>query len=492
MSSRQAAIAALLLGALTVCGFAPLRWFPAPLATLALLFVLWRNAATPGAAAGLGWLWGVGCFLGGVSWVFVSMHDVGGMPAAFAALATLALCAGLALYPALAGWLFARLRCGSMGRDALLAAGAWTAGEWLRGTLLTGFPWLSVGYSQSPPSPLAGYAAVLGVYGISLLVALLAALLAFCWRRIATSMIALAIFGGGAALQQVEWTQPVGAPLTVSLLQGNIAQDSKWNPQLVPNSLDTYARLARAHPAQLLVLPETALPMFLDDVPDAYLTELRANGPALFGVAVHAPDANRPDGYTNSAVTLSAEGRLQSYSKTHLVPFGEYVPPGFAWFLALMRVPMSDFSAGAAYQRPLEIAGQKIAANICYEDLFGEEILRALPEATLLINLSNTAWFGDSLAQPQHLQIAQMRAMETGRSMLRATNTGMTAAVRPDGRVIAELRPFAADALRVEVRGFGGLTPFSRWGNALALMLALGAALPALLRRRLTAASRGG
>jgi len=492
MFSRKTEIAALLLGALTVCGFAPLRWFPLPLITLALLFVLWRNAATPRRAAWLGWLWGLGCFLGGVSWVYVSMHDVGGMPAPFAALATLLLCACLALYPALAGWLFARFRCDSAGRDALLVAGTWTVAEWLRGILLTGFPWLAVGYTQSPPSPLAGYAAVLGVYGISLLVAALAALLAFSWRRPGNALIMLGVATGGYLLQQIAWTQPVGTPLTVSLLQGNISQDSKWDPQLLTNSLDTYARLARTHPAQLLVLPETALPMFLDDVPEEYLRELTANGPTLFGVAMHTRAVDNPDGYTNSAVTLSADGRLQSYAKSHLVPFGEFVPPGFAWFLALMQMPMSDFSAGPAYQRPLEIAGQKIAPNICYEDLFGEEILRTLPEATLLINLSNTAWFGDSLAQPQHLQIAQMRAMETGRTMLRATNTGMTAAVRPDGRIVAELPAFTADALAVEVHGFAGMTPFAHWGNSLALLLALGALVPALLQRRLTATGRGG
>jgi len=492
MSNRRTEIAALLLGALTVCGFAPLRWFPLPLITLALLFVLWRNAATPRRAAWLGWLWGFGCFLGGVSWVYVSMHDVGGMPAPFAALATLLLCACLALYPALAGWLFARFRCGSAGRDALLVAGTWTAGEWLRGILLTGFPWLSIGYTQSPPSPLAGYAAVLGVYGISLLVAGLAALLAFSWRRPRSALIVLGVVTGGYLLQPIAWTQPVGAALTVSLLQGNISQDSKWDPQLLTNSLDTYARLARTHPAQLLVLPETALPMFLDDVPEEYLRELMTNGPTLFGVATHTPTTGNPDGYTNAAVTLSADGRLQAYAKSHLVPFGEFVPPGFAWFLALMRMPMSDFSAGPAYQRPLEIAGQKIAPNICYEDLFGDEILRALPEATLLINLSNTAWFGDSLAQPQHLQIAQMRAMETGRYMLRATNTGMTAAVRPDGTVMAELPAFTADALVVEVQGFAGMTPFARWGNAPTLLLAVASLVPALLRRRLTATGRGG
>ncbi|MDP2108282.1 MAG: apolipoprotein N-acyltransferase, partial [Rhodocyclaceae bacterium] len=173
---------------------------------------------------------------------------------------------------------------------------------------------------------------------------------------------------------------------------------------------------------------------------------------------------------------------LQSYAKQHLVPFGEYVPPGFAWFFGLVNIPMSDFSAGPPRQAPLVIAGQQVAANICYEDLFGEEIIRALPQATLLINLSNTAWFGDSLAQPQHLQIARLRALETGRTMLRATNTGITAAIAPDGRVLGALPAFTSGALHIEAQGFTGLTPYARWGNALALLLAICAVLPAFLQ----------
>jgi apolipoprotein N-acyltransferase len=183
------------------------------------------------------------------------------------------------------------------------------------------------------------------------------------------------------------------------------------------------------------------------------------------------------------AVSQAPTFSVQTYAKRHLVPFGEYIPPGFDWFFQLVQIPMSDFSAGPRDQPPLAIAGQQIAPNICYEDLFGEEIIRALPQATLLVNLSNTAWFGDSLAQPQHLQIARLRAMETGRTMLRATNTGITAAIAPDGRVLGRLPAFTAGALRIEAQGFSGLTPYARWGNALALLLAALALLPGWLRR---------
>jgi apolipoprotein N-acyltransferase len=421
--------------------------------------------------------------------VYVSLHDVGGMPMAVAAIATLLFCSTLSLFPALAGGLFGRWQCGSCNRDAWLAAAVWMFGEWLRGWVLTGFPWLSIGYSQSPPSPLSGYAAILGVYGVGFIAAGIAAYAAFSWRRAEARLsilLIVAICAFGYLLQRMDWTRPSGPPLTVSLLQGNIEQRTKWDRNRLANSLHTYARLAREYPAQLIVLPETALPMFLDDIPKEYLQELTRDAAVLAGVAVTVKheDATERDGYANAAVALASGARTQAYAKSHLVPFGEYVPTGFSWFLGLMQVPMSDFTSGPSFQPPLEIAGQRIAPNICYEDLFGEEIIRSLPQATLLVNISNTAWFGDSLAQPQHLQIAQMRAMETGRSMLRSTNTGMTAAISPDGRIIAALPAFTTGGLTVAVQGYAGMTPYARWGNLLALLLAAGALLPAWLRHR--------
>ena len=480
-------VAALLLGAATVLGFAPFGLFPLPILALALLFQLWRRAASPRAAAFLGFAWGLGFFLAGVSWVYVSQHDVGGMALPLAALATLLFCAYLALFPALAGWLFARFKCGQPWRDALLAAGAWMLAEWLRGWLFTGFPWLALGYSQSPPSPLAGFAPVVGSYGIAFIAALIAGLLGLAWKQMWPALAVVGIVAAGAMLRGMAWTQPVGEPLTVALLQGNVPQNLKWDPQKLGLSIDTYLALARAHPAQLTVLPETAIPLMFDQVPREILRGLTANGDVMLGVAVRLAQG----GYVNGAVALNSELRSQGYAKSHLVPFGEFVPPGFAWFFNLVRIPMSDFTAGPLQQPTLAIAGQKIAPNICYEDLFGEQILRALPEATLLVNLSNTAWFGDSLAQPQHLQISQMRALETGRPMLRATNTGMTAAVAPDGSVSGVLPAFTRDAMRVEVRGYTGLTPYARHGNVLALIIAAVALFPALLQRRRKVAAVG-
>jgi apolipoprotein N-acyltransferase len=476
---KRSAVAALLLGAATVLGFAPFGIFPLPLLTLALLFHLWRKAGSPRQAALLGFAWGLGFFLAGVSWVYVSLHDVGGLALPLAALATLLFCALLALFLALAGYAFRRWLGGGIGAQALLAAGAWTLADWLRGWLFTGFPWLAVGYSQGPPSPLAAYAPLIGVLGVGFLTALAAGLLAFGWKRFGPAAAVVAIIGAGFGLHGLGWTEPVGEPLTVSLLQGNIPQTLKWVPENLPLSIDTYTRLAARHPARLTVLPETAIPLMFDDIPRHVLRDLTNNGDALIGMAVRTRRQGKVDGYSNGAVAITPAFEAQGYAKVHLVPFGEFIPPGFGWFFGLVNIPMSDFTAGPPRQKPLEIAGQRVMPNICYEDLFGDEILAGLPAATLLVNLSNTAWFGDSLAQPQHLQIAQMRALETGRPWLSATNTGMTAAIAPDGTISAVLPPFTADGLTVSVRGYEGLTPFARMGNVPVLLLAFLACLPA-------------
>ncbi|WP_374691831.1 apolipoprotein N-acyltransferase [Accumulibacter sp.] len=477
-----------------VTAFAPLAWFIVAWLSLGGLFVLLGRTVDEGRcardAALVAASHGFGLFLAGVSWIHVSLSVFGGMPAAVAALATVLFCLLLSVFAALAGALYVRLAATGWLRRALLFAALWTLGEWLRGWVLTGFPWLTAGYAQTPPSPLAGYAPLLGVPGVSLASALVGALLSEVLRRwlaidgcpargwlrwcpaLPIAGIAL-ILAAGQMLHELRWTQPVGEPISVALLQGNVAQEMKWRPERFAESLRIYYQLARDHPAQLTVLPETALPAFLDQVPVEYLDALqelaqRQHGDLLLGVAVS--EGYRK--YFNSALSLGASGR-QRYDKVHLVPFGEFVPPGFAWFMALANIPMSDFTAGLPRQPPLLLAGQQVAINICYEDVFGEEIIDSLPAATLLVNISNVAWFGDSLAPAQHLQIARMRALESGRMMLRATNTGMTAIVDVDGSVRAVLPPFTRGALRGEVRGHTGATPYVRWGNWPVVVLAL-------------------
>lgn len=467
-----------LAGAAGVFAFAPFEQFWLLPLLLAFLFSLLRGAGDWRQAAWRGGLFGLGLFLAGVSWVYVSLSVFGGMPMPLAALATLLFCAYLALFPALLGGLFRRFLPPSLARQALLFAGLWALADLLRGWLFTGFPWLALGYAQAPPSPLAGFAPLLGVYGLSLLTALTGAWL--LWRPWGWLSIGL-LLAGGWGLQQMQWTQPRGEPVSIALVQGNIAQDLKWQPERFVATLALYRDLVERHPARLTLLPETALPAFIDYVPQDYLLELKAlaqrqQGDLLLGVPTGEGEA-----YWNSAVSFGSSPS-QQYSKTHLVPFGEFIPPGFAWFLQLARIPMSNFSPGPEAQPPLALAGQQVAVNICYEDLFGRELLSAVPEATLLANLSNTAWFGRSLAQPQHLQIARLRALETGRPMLRATNTGMTAVVGPDGRLLGSLEPFRTAVLEMQVQGYGGLTPYVRLGDWAALLLALFAVLLGVLR----------
>lgn len=490
-TTLRRAFAALLLGAAGVTAFAPLDWFPVIWLALAGLYgLLGATADKSGRArdgALIGGAFGFGLFITGTSWIHISLSVFGGMPVAVSASATLIFCAFLALYPALVGALFVRFAPAARWRRGLFFAGLWTLSEWLRGWLLTGFPWLAVGYAQTPPSPLAGFAPVAGVFGISLLTAVLATLIHAAIRRSrpglpgAPLLGILVLLAGGGLLRTLPWTVPSGEPMSVALLQGNIPQDMKWVPEKFSDSLLTYYDLMRENPAQLTILPETALPVFLADVPERYLEEMtklagRENGNLLFGIVTG--DMTR---YSNSAISVGAAG-IQFYHKSHLVPFGEITPPGFSWFLAMANIPMSDFTPGADKQAPIVIDGQKIAANICYEDAFGEEIIRALPEATLLINISNVAWFGDSLAPAQHLQISRMRALETGRMMLRATNTGMTAIIDAQGDLQGVLEPFTRGALRGKIRAYTGSTPYVRWGNWPAMMISL--LLTAFMARR--------
>jgi len=473
------------IGACGVLCFAPfgLFWL-APLVWLGL-FALLRDAGTPRQAALTGLAFGLGFFLCGVSWVYVSLSVFGGMPWWLAGIAAFLFCAVMALFPMLAGGLFKRWQPAAWWRQALFFAALVAAADWLRSWIFTGFPWLAVGYSQAPPSPLAGFAPLLGVHGLSLLVALAGALL-LRWRVGLVVVAASTAIGYG--LQQVPWTTPVGAPVSVALIQGNIPQEMKFRPEAFIRTLDLYRELVEANPAQLTVLPETAIPAFFDQLPPLYIDALKAAAQAHGGDLILGTLTGDGEHYWNSAVSLG-NSPLQVYSKTHLVPFGEIIPPGFSWFMDWASIPMSAFSRGPAVQAPLAVAGQQVAVNICYEDVFGEEIIRALPQAGILANISNTAWFGHSLAQPQHLQIARLRAVETGRPMLRATNTGMTAVIAADGSLQASLPPFTQGVLKAEIRAHQGMTPYARYGNwpalgliALLVLVATRRARPSVLR----------
>jgi apolipoprotein N-acyltransferase len=375
------------------------------------------------------------------------------------------------LMPGLALWLAARLTPPGGGRLMLALPAAWALLEWTRGWIFTGFPWLTLGYAQTLPSPLAGYAPLLGVYGVSLLAALSAGLLAMIRPRPIPAMAALtALWLAGWGLQQVAWTQAVGKPVSVALLQGNIAQELKFRPEKLDQTLRHYAHAVLSSEARLIVLPETALPLFRSDLSPDYLDMLgehaRArNGDVLLGLPEDdGRDAEGRPRYYNSVISLGSSPE-QRFRKTHLVPFGEFVPFGFRWLVDMMQIPLGDFSRGAADQPAIRAAGERLALNICYEDVFGEERIHAARDATLLVNVSNDAWFGDSWAPWQHLQIGAMRSLEARRWQLRANNTGITAILDDAGRVQAQIAPFSTGTLHGRAQGRTGVTPYLRWGN---------------------------
>ena len=511
----RTSLAAAGLGAATVAGYAPLYLYPLSVVTLALLVWLWNRAPDARRAAALGWWFGVGLFLTGVSWVYVSLHNFGAMPAPLAALATLLFCAFLALFPALVGYGYVRLPASAAVKLILWLPALWTLSEWIRGWIFTGFPWLAIGYSQVPSSPLAGYAPILGVYGLTLVTVCCAGLLVLPAERARTKhgskakvsaqgpttvavrvlarpaplLLVLALGLAGYALKQVTWTSPSGPPFRATLLQGNIAQDIKWTEEGLRATLTTYHRLARATDAKLVVFPETALPLFLHQVPSDYLESLatyaqQGGADVLLGVPERLPSGE----YYNSVVSIGTSPS-QVYRKTHLVPFGEFIPlrPVLGWIVSVLAIPLQDFSRGAPHPEPLTVAGQRVAVNICYEDAFGEEIIRQLPEATVLVNVSNVAWFGRSIAPRQHLQISQARALESGRYMLRATNTGMTGIIDERGGIVQVAPQFETASVTGDVQGRTGATPYVRWGNYAVLGLAalmLLAALHLARRRR--------
>jgi len=514
----RAALSALFCGVLYALSFSPdpLPGWLLPVWHIALFAVLIRlcdQAESPGQAAKLGWLFGLTGFSTGLYWLSISMHTYGHLPAPLAAAGVFVLAAALAIFPALACWTARRLHADSAVGRALLWAAAWTLTEWLRGTLFTGLPWLNAGYAHAN-GPFSGWLPVLGVYGVAFLAAYTAAAISLLTHS-ATPIrlpVALALCAAlvGLGLKQIAWSTPHGKPLEVRLVQGNIEQSDKFDPAHRQASIVQHLEQAALPPVadaampQLIVLPETVMPDFqhriAPDVWQAWRDLARErNTTVIMGVPLHDTQSRLTNsvigirGDTSLAELQSGENRLR-YDKRHLVPFGEFIPPGFRWFVEAMQIPLGDFDRGGERQAPFSVADQTIASNICFEDVFGEELLPALhpfedgtPGATILVNVSNLGWFGDSWALRQHLQIARVRAMETARPMLRATNTGMTAAIAPDGRVLIQAEPLQPRVVGLPVQGMTGLTPYARLGNSPILMFAalcLGVALAGRRKER--------
>ena len=492
LRGRGGEAAALVAGTLTPFAFAPFALWPLAILAPALLLLAWEECS-PRRAALRGGLFGLGMFGVGVSWVYHSMHHFGGAPLPLAIALAALLVVALSCYPALLGW--AARRGGAhlsptLRLLALLPAG-WLLTEWLRGWLFTGFPWLNLGYAMIDAPP-AGLAPLVGVYGVGWAVTFAAGALALTvidGKRGRRALAAAAVLWGGAfTLQGHTWTQPAGDPLRVALLQGNVAQALKWRPEEREATVKLYDRMSRdAFGSDLIVWPETALPAFYHQ--ERYRLQGLARAAKLQGseLLIGAPVWEGEGRYYNAV--LNPGDPATFYYKRHLVPFGEYLPLRdlLGQLLRILNIPMADFSAGDDDQPPVSAAGQPIGVSICYESAFGEALINPLPEATLLLNVSNDAWFGETLAPHQHLEIARMRALETGRWMLRGTNNGISAIIGADGGVAARSPRFERHTLIAEVLPMSGATPYVRFANgpmvAFALLTLLAVLAPSMRRR---------
>lgn len=460
---------AFVAGSASVLAFAPFDWPWAALVSLVLLFWLWQESDTR-LATKLGFAYGLGLMGFGVFWLHNSIGQFGGLNPPLAIAATLLFATVIASFFALAGYLAKRLG----GNPLIVYPAVWVLVEWLRGWFLTGFPWLSLGYSQID-RPLAGFTPIVGVYGVSGLMAL-SAMLLLRWRS-PTVLLLPAIWVGGHYLLDYRWTEPAGEPFNAALVQGNIPQQLKWQPEQLQSTVETYVKLSAAlEKSKLVVWPETAIPTLASNLEVALLAPMNDayaehGRDILMGIPVQDEDGR----FFNSMLSLGASGRGR-YDKRHLVPFGEFMPLKIIMqpLARLLAIPMSDFSAGSDDAPPVvQLAGHPAGISICYEDAFGGEVAKALPDAHFLVNASNDAWFGDSLAPHQHLQIARMRALETGRYLLRATNTGISAIVDDKGRALSFLGQSEQGEVQALVQPMQGHTPFSRFGNWPLLLLTI-------------------
>lgn len=417
--------------------------------------------------------YGAGLFLSGTYWLYISIHVFGQAPLWVAMIIMICLILIMASYCSVAGWMVSRLVNGNAWRLLLIAPSAWITIEWLRGWFLSGFPWLAIGYSQID-SPLAGWMPLIGIYGTSFLAVLSSSALLIViihhgrqrWQAVGIVLLPWII---GAALQPIQWTEATDQSLRATIVQGGILQDQKWLAEQFQPTLDLYRNATLEHPeSDLIVWPEVAIPAMIDQV-ENYLSILESHlqdqpKTLLFGILERNLKSQE---IYNSVVMLDGHDR-QIYRKRHLVPFGEFFPvPGFVrQWMRLMSLPNSDLSAGSDDQPILiSLSGDKFAIAICYEDAYGAEQLYALPEAGVLINVSNDAWFGDSIAPHQHLDIARARALEAGRYVVRATNTGVSAFIGPKGQLLDTAPQFEYSTMTMDIVPYTGMTPYVRTGN---------------------------
>ncbi len=471
---------AIIAGIIMPFAFAPYDLPVLALLSLVLIMLCW-SGISPKRAFARGWFYGLGMFGFGIYWVHISMNQFGGIGVPLSVFLTALFVMFYALFPAITGYLarrFADRGEHQLAREYLIIVPAvWVLFEWVKGFLFTGLPWLSVGYSQID-MPISGFAPLFGVYGISYAVVLSAGFITY-WllsglkaTKIALpALILLWLIPG--LLKQVQWSDPIDEPIQVSMIQANIPQDQKWLYKQRQPTLDLYTRLSRENwKSDLVIWPETAIPATYDQILPflkRVAQEARMNhSELLVGLPVYNKQDNQ---YFNSMLSLGAKESF--YEKKHLVPFGEYLPMKsvLGEVIDFFDIPMSDFTPGRQEKPILYVAGQKAGVSICYEDVFGEEVADALPEATFLINASNDAWFGDSSAPHQHLQIAQMRSLEMARYMVRSTNTGVSAFINDKGEIISSSPQFETHVLTDKIQPMTGMTPYAVFTNILVISI---------------------
>lgn len=465
-------------GSAAVLAFAPIGWQPAALPALMVLFFLVWRSLSPLHAFCCGLAFGFAFFVAGLWWVYDALSGHIGLPVVAAVPLTLLFCLALALFPAAALGLATLITlAGGLTRLLALAA-CWTLMEWVRSWLFTGFPWLVLGYSQIPGGWLATWGPIAGVLGISLALAVTAAcLLALLLlpRRRLVSLLIIALLPATPWLVNNgwQWTTPAGT-LEISLLQGNVKQSLKWQPGQIRQTLHDYRRLADSSDGRIIILPETALPMLIEDLPAGYIDHLRTLADERFGAVITGLFLEDERGIYNAAVSLE-KAVTDTYRKVHLTPYGEYLPFDdlLRPLLRAAKIPYSALSPGQV-SRPLRLPdGIQAGISICYEDVFGNEWRQQLPEAMFLINITNDAWFDKTIMPHQHLQMAQARALESGRYLARATNTGITAIADPGGQIIARLPDKVRGILSEEITLYRGATPYVLLGDAAVITIVL-------------------
>ncbi len=481
------------LGSAMSLGFAPFGWSMLLLLLLLPLFMLCLEVP-PRTAAGHAFWFGFGMFLAGTYWIYISVHVYGQAALWIAIFLMVSLAAIMAALISAAGWLISRLSGREPAALLFVAPAAWVLIEWVRGWILTGFPWLALGYGHID-TPLAGWAPVAGVYGISFMLALTAAALIVASRsarrlRIASVAAGVAPWILGGLLLPLDWTEPAGEPMTATILQAGVSQDRKWErDQLLPIMRYYYASSASVPESDLVVWPEVAIPA-LDDYVEEFLSAVnehaRRTGQNIV-LGILERDSSLPEARVFNSVLLFNGGERQAYRKRHLVPFGEYfpVPDSVREWMRMQNLPHSDLAPGDDVQ-PLLTAtnGVQMAVAICYEDAYGAEQLYAFPDAGLIINVSNDAWFGDSIAPHQHLQIARMRALEVERYAIRSTNTGISAFIDASGKLLQSGRQFEAEKMTATVQPRTGSTPYAATGNVVVIGVCVALLALAALRRK--------